>query len=75
MEKVKTGWRTIESAPRDGTRVDLWDRSGHRWTDAHWGVHYWRHGMPAGEPSWGRGTIDGPAPDPTHWMPLPAPPE
>jgi hypothetical protein len=31
------GWRPIESAPKDGTPVDLWMSRGYRVTDAHWG--------------------------------------
>jgi hypothetical protein len=34
-------WQSIASAPRDGTRVDLWvvgdDGAGERWPDAYWG--------------------------------------
>lgn len=73
-------WQPIETAPKDGTRVDLllpdW---GGRVTDA-----YWEHetdgwgDMPG--PQWcvKDHAVDGwvePVGDlPTHWMPLPAPP-
>lgn len=69
-------WQPIESAPKDGTTVDLWDRRGFRWTDKHWGQHYWRNGKPENRPlSWGCGSADGPGPDPIYWMPKPAPPK
>ena len=67
------GWHPIVSAPRDGTRI-LAIRHGHSIPAViAWNV--WNDG-------WG----DGPQPDevmpvrmcvhqPTHWMPLPVPPE
>jgi hypothetical protein len=68
-------WQPIETAPKDGTVIDLWDRYGFRWTNRHWGHHSFLHGKPTDEPSWGAPTTDGPGPDPSHWMPLPEPPE
>ena len=78
---VVGGWLDIESAPRDGTPLDLWiifTDGGYRWPSARW--------MLAGEHS-----CTGPAnwcshekfplhaftekPIATHWQPLPAPPE
>lgn len=71
------GWKPIESAPRDGSRVDLWvsygDGEGDRvpdcwWQDGGWAFD-WHHD---------RGSIAmslGWAEAPTHWMPLPTPPE
>jgi hypothetical protein len=60
-------WKPIETAPKDGTAVDLWI-DFRRITDA-----YWRKG-PMGE-GWhyasGEGMDDS---QPTHWMPLPPPP-
>jgi hypothetical protein len=56
----KSGWQLIETAPRDGTVVDVycptWGRMPERWwDDGHW----------VGTPH-----------DftPTHWMPVPKPP-
>jgi len=62
-------WQDIGSAPRDGTRFDIWipsDDGGYRVTDVHFNAR-------------GALTHDGiRAKDlarwPTHWMPLPAPP-
>lgn len=65
-----TGWRTMESAPKDGTKIDLWceDRcsKGLRIPNCYWIVD----GM-----AWA-----GPFPQlygpyiATHWRPLPPPP-
>ena len=70
-------WQPIETAPKDGTMVDLWginhlthNKRGERIVNASWGVctdwmgnelEDWRHGR--GEDY-----------QPTHWMPLPPPP-
>jgi hypothetical protein len=52
-------WKTIDSAPKDGEVVLLWDRFGNRWTDCSPGDAFISNGC--GFP-------------PTHWMPLPPPP-
>lgn len=82
-------WQDIESAPRDGTPVDLWSTAGVRLTDVRW-----LRGAQADPERCGPGGIwehlamDGwRLPDQTregcgclaeeclsHWMPLPAPP-
>jgi hypothetical protein len=80
-----SGWQPIETAPKDGTEIDVWcgGEFPRRVTCASWREptesEWWSHG---GD------TID--TPDacwhdcfgplgkdntPTHWMPLPAPPE
>lgn len=54
-------WQPIESAPKDGTRVLVWD--GEEWL-ARWQAYnggYWDADEYISE-------------NPTHWMPLPAPP-
>lgn len=79
-------WQTIDSAPRDGSTVDLWDADVGRVTDCYWGHpehscgeagQYcdsdWHHDT---QESWVDGTFNerlGDA-DITHWMLPPAPP-
>ena len=70
-------WLPIETAPKDGTRVLLtgwWEddpTSGHRWTcDGFWDdltEEWFEH--PDRVPT------DGALVPPTHWLPLPPPPE
>lgn len=78
------GWQPIDTAPKDGTVVDLW--AGERIINASWrspeGVwdmeefrqwcaselFDWRHG---GSPKWEISPI---GKTPTHWMPVPADP-
>lgn len=71
---VSDGWKPIETAPKDGTRIILaWpgDRvwTGHfklRTTDTH--LTPWRRDkFGLGDTTWGY--------EPTHWMPLPASPK
>jgi hypothetical protein len=60
-------WQPIETAPKDGTTVDLW--SGHhqrRWADCCWNDGKWWVYNNGYEPY---------EFDPTHWMPLPEPPQ
>lgn len=78
------GWQPIDTAPKDGTVIDLW--AGERITDAAWrcpeGIYDteecrtwcasdlfdWRYG---GSPEWEISPI---GKVPTHWMPVPADP-
>lgn len=58
------GWNTIDTAPKDGTFVDLWSKDDYRISDCQWHREFW---IP----------LDGPfvdEEDVSHWMPLPAPP-
>ena len=67
---MSSGWRTIESAPKDGTLVIIWN--GH----AIWGSSR-RLGVPGqgGQPTYGHDWVMGANERrPTHWHPLPAPP-
>lgn len=68
-------WRDIESAPFDGTPVDLWGSHG-RWTSARW-----KDGHPG---KWvrfshGKGRVpvfhSRAESEFTHWMPIPAGPD
>lgn len=60
-QPVGGGWKTIETAPKDGTPVDLWvpphGRITEQWYDK--------------DDGW----FSLPDCQPTHWMPLPPPPE
>jgi hypothetical protein len=64
-------WQPIETAPKDGQRVDLLLANRERVTDAHWTGASWF------SPNWrydcGSEIREG-DPQPTHWIPLPEPP-
>jgi hypothetical protein len=67
-----TDWQPIETAPKDGSVIDLWTSCGERVPDAKWTRHM-------GWVIWGTDSFESPGwervfPSPTHWMPLPAPP-
>ena len=78
-ERNATRWQPIETAPKDGTVVDLWARREQtdkyeRLADCHWcGMTDWLgneyDGWDGLSPGLRR-TYD----NPTHWMPLPEPP-
>jgi len=70
-------WRPIETAPRDGTRVDLFGRSAGltagpwRITDCWFSIgKWWRDDFEHGDDQ-SRSQVH----RPTHWMPLPTPPK
>lgn len=73
LEAELGGWLSIESAPQDGTKVDLWakfENSGwRRVADAHWNgkLNDWQLGQYNAADYMVRPVI-------THWMPLPSPP-
>ena len=64
-------WQPISSAPKDGTQVLLWQKGEGQfigeytfnqwWTDAEWANDIEGHFLPRCSP--------------THWQPLPPPPE
>jgi hypothetical protein len=56
-------WHPIETAPKDGTEVLLWK-------DRRIVGGSWNSGGAMHMPHWMGGIFD-----PTHWMPLPAPPQ
>jgi hypothetical protein len=62
-------WWPIDTAPRDGSRVLLWQVNG---PHAYATTGSFREYLP-GAPDW-RGSAGTPF-TPTHWMPLPEPPE
>lgn len=71
----KTEWQPIETAPKDGTDIDVIgkDHNGQwkRWCDAYWFRDYEDHGEWRGP--WSDG-FESPIPGrfkPTHWMPVP----
>lgn len=70
-------WQPIETAPKDGTRIIMTNGA---WVDFGWFSHSVWLGPRAAKGAWvgddprdGRGALDG-IHEPTHWMPLPAPP-
>lgn len=68
-------WQTLESAPKDGSRILVcWARPGE---ETHYELVFWneyRDAWSASDGGWGsdRWRADD---APTHWMPLPEPPE
>lgn len=66
-------WRPIETAPKDGTMVDLWvanwKPNGMRVTNCFWAraANCWKLDILA--------IGYDPLPEITHWMPLPEPPK
>lgn len=77
MSAQEQGWQPIETAPKDGTRVDLWAKF---WR-AHSDGFLWKR---CADCSWMKGDsmtnrsaywmgLDN-GWYPTHWMPLPEPP-
>jgi hypothetical protein len=70
-------WQPIETAPKDGTLIDLWgrnllrvDRRGERIVNVRWGACTDWLGREHEDWLTGRGEDY----RPTHWMPLPDPP-
>ena len=73
-EQGESGWRPIEAAPKDRTRIDLWVKGMRRancfWVDFIGEQPYWGQvNMPYME---SHSPVAG---EPTHWMPLPEPPK
>lgn len=71
-------WQMIETAPKDGTLIDMWARREttgkfRRYTDCKWGRRTFGSEY-IGEPCW-LGLLDPYSIiTPTHWMPLPEAP-
>lgn len=66
-------WKPIETAPKDGTPIDLFITR--RWTDYVWDaeVEGWTFAQDINNDWQDRRTW--PASFPTHWMPIPLPPQ
>lgn len=64
-------WQPIETAPRDGTRILAWIPRGNNKHEV-----IWMGTLPSGRVRWlfSHGWISAGDFQPTHWMPLPAPP-
>ena len=62
-------WQPIETAPKDGTVIDLW-ADGQRLPNCKWRYGGWSQEY-AEHPSAHFDIYD----EPTHWMPLPEPPK
>ena len=58
-------WQPIETAPRDGTYIDIWSPRDGRVTEVFWDTE--------GDDWVSLCTVW--SGNPTHWMPLPEPPE
>lgn len=75
-------WRPIASAPRDGTRVLLYDKVKDIAVSGSWHSDPGTDTPLAYEPPWSWWVSDndvvmwgdGPDDHPTHWMPMPEPP-
>lgn len=67
---MNDAWEPIETAPKDGTKVDLWHPTKGRLENAFYQAQTYSPDVPWGwsNPWWGRIT------GATHWMPLPLPP-
>lgn len=75
------GWRSIETAPKDGTAILIWQPDKSRFDDKprsgvqddnRYAIGYWRCEESSSKGSWGnRNSAEV---HPTHWMPLPPPP-
>jgi len=59
-------WRPIEEAPKDGTRILVFRKKETGYENQIIGIDYWNR------PGWMKSRLRMP---PTHWMPLPSPPE
>lgn len=86
LPAAASGWQPIETAPRDGTVIDIW-ADGERIADVYWGKpdhccgemgQYCDSDWHREKPGWVVCAINasywGSKP-PTHWQPLPAEPE
>jgi len=77
VQKMHNAWQPIETAPKDGTRILVYNGKGGGYCtyDGDIGVAAWEITM--GKKQWGsQACCDGVSYfTPTHWMPQPKPPE
>lgn len=67
-------WRTIDSAPKDGTVILLYvGIFGHDYASAFWNDDYWDIGSRDAADARDKWNFE--FGSPTHWMPLPEPPK
>lgn len=70
--RTSSGWQPVETAPKDGTRVDVWvdwsDGDASRVTDAYWNSKCWQLGLYSENQYKLRPRV-------THWMHRPPPPQ
>jgi len=75
---LMTGWQPIETAPKDGTIIDLWAVSKHKKEGLRVAGCWWSidmKGFPIRRKKiWVGFPYDPMKWEPTHWMPEPAPP-
>lgn len=70
-------WEPIESAPKDGTFILMYKSVGTHYLDNEYTPFYvcqWLENGTYGGPGWFYGEGEFFLRNPTHWMPLPAPP-
>jgi len=70
IESLMPEWLPIETAPKDGTEIDVWVKNGFRIINVRWKVDggYWVYNRDYINWNW-LGAL------PTHWLPIPKPPE
>lgn len=69
-------WMTIDSAPKDGTTVDLWTNDSERVCDAYWLTDTTPPGWYAPYMDYlDTGPVECDTTKATHWMPLPPAPK
>ena len=70
-------WQPIETAPKDGTQIDLWSSKGFRVCDVVWDTISYSVDGEDDVDGWtdagGHGSVEKAGPF-THWMPLPPAP-
>ena len=70
-----SGWHPIETAPKDGTVIDLWFVNGFRIPNCQWNLvsNSWAYYSLNGQ--WTALDVDGAETELTHWRPVPGGPE